>query len=64
MVDSAFATKLLEALEEHSEYYDRAYRALHEELLATQIEESLLQHVKEVVLVSFDVSSTSTDLLT
>ena len=51
MIDSAFATKLLEALEEHSEYYDRAYRALHEELLATQIEESLLQHVKEVVLV-------------
>ncbi|GAA5853806.1 hypothetical protein JCM5353_002354 [Sporobolomyces roseus] len=51
-MNPVFATKLLEALEEHSEYYDRAYRALHEELLATQIEESLLQHVKEVVLVS------------
>lgn len=51
-VCSAFATKLLETLEEHSDYYDRAYKALHEELLAVQVEESLLEHVKEIALLS------------
>ncbi|GAA5979412.1 hypothetical protein JCM5350_003895 [Sporobolomyces pararoseus] len=45
-----FTTRLLTTLEEHSQQYARAYKALQEELLAVQIEESLLEHVKEVAL--------------
>ncbi|GAA5908515.1 uncharacterized protein JCM6883_005571 [Sporobolomyces salmoneus] len=45
-----FAPELLAMLEEHAEQYNRAYKALQEELLAVQVEESYLEHIKEVAL--------------
>ena len=48
-----FASELLARLADHAEQYDRASKALREELLAAQVEESLLEHVQEVALVSW-----------
>ncbi|GAA5937961.1 uncharacterized protein JCM15063_005424 [Sporobolomyces koalae] len=49
-LNPAFATNLLQVLELDQQYYDCGLKAVHEELLAAQIEESLLEHVKEIAL--------------
>ncbi|GAA5942225.1 hypothetical protein JCM10213_003839 [Rhodosporidiobolus nylandii] len=48
--DPAFAITLLSALASHQDYYDRAYKALNDELVKAQIEESVLNNVKSIVV--------------
>ncbi|GAA5870997.1 hypothetical protein JCM8547_000053 [Rhodosporidiobolus lusitaniae] len=45
-----FLTTLRASLASHEAYYDRAYQALHDELVKAQIEESVLSNVKRIVL--------------
>ncbi|GAA6059123.1 hypothetical protein JCM10212_003870 [Sporobolomyces blumeae] len=49
-MNPAFATHLLSVLSRDEQYYEQAKRALQHELIAAQIEESYLEHVKEVAV--------------
>ncbi|GAA5938492.1 hypothetical protein JCM1841_006043 [Sporobolomyces salmonicolor] len=49
-MDPSFATHLLTELARHQAHYERAYEALKAELTKAQIEESVLNNVKTVVL--------------